>query len=302
MGQDERNVVWDRAEGGRRLWIEPDVWYPAKTTSPLGGARRALCPEADVVKYCSRGKAVMLRTVQSGQRAVSVISPDMAQMSLRPRAWTSLGLLAVAMGLLVFMSAGTLHYWQGWLFLVAFMGPTIITTTRLLKEDPALAERRMSSPATETRARQKLIQAFNLVFFLALFIVPGLDRRFGWSHLPAGIAVAGAAMMLAAYWGLFRVMSANSFASSTVKLADGQTLVSTGPYGLVRHPMYSAGLLLIFATPLTLGSLWGLVPAMALLAGIIVRLLDEEKFLESNLPGYRDYQTRRRFRLVPGIF
>ena len=244
----------------------------------------------------------MLRTVQSGQRAVSVISPDMAQMSLRPRAWTSLGLLAVAMGLLVFLSAGTLHYWKGWLFLVAFMGPTIITTTRLLKEDPALAERRMSSPATETRARQKLIQAFNLVFFLALFIVPGLDRRFGWSHLPAGIAVAGAAMMLAAYWGLFRVMSANSFASSTVKLADGQTLVSTGPYGLVRHPMYSAGLLLIYATPLTLGSLWGLVPARALLAGIIVRLLDEEKFLESNLPGYRDYQTRRRFRLVPGIF
>ncbi|CAN5133685.1 isoprenylcysteine carboxylmethyltransferase family protein [soil metagenome] len=226
----------------------------------------------------------------------------MAKMSLRTRAWTSLGVLAVALGLMLFLSAGTLHYWKGWLFLVVFMGPTIITTAHLLKEDSALAERRMSSPATETRAGQKLVQAFNLVFFLALFVVPGLDRRFGWSHLPAGIAVAGAVMVLAAYWGLFKVMQANSFASSTVKLADGQTLVSTGPYGLVRHPMYSAGLLLIFAMPLTLGSLWGLVPAMALLAGIVIRLLDEEKFLDGNLPGYAEYRARTRFRLVPGIF
>ncbi len=196
------------------------------------------------------------------------------QHSLHRRAWTALGFLVVVLGMIVFGSAGTVYYWQGWLFLVVFMTPAIAITGHLLKNDSALVERWMRrGSAGETRTSQKRIQAFNLVFFVALLVLPGLDRRFGSSNLPAWTAMAGGAMVLVGYLGLFGVMKANSFASGAVELAEGQTVVSTGLYGLLRHPMYAAGLLLIAGTPLALGSLWGLAPAAALLAGIIWRLL-----------------------------
>jgi protein-S-isoprenylcysteine O-methyltransferase Ste14 len=223
--------------------------------------------------------------------------------NLAARAWIALAVLALAMGLLLFVPAGTVHYWQAWIYLLIFSGASALTTHYLIRNDPALLERRMSGgPTAEKRPIQKLIMLCASAGFIALLVVPALDRRYRWSTVPPyGILAGGALVAIGFYW-IFLVYRENTFTSATIEVAANQKVISTGPYAIVRHPMYASGLLYLLGTPLALGSYWGLVPLAAMLPFLIWRLLDEERFLREQLPGYLEYQRKVRYRLVPRIW
>src|ERR1044072_4116254 len=164
-------------------------------------------------------------------------------MKLNTKAWLSLFALAVVMGLLIFLPAGTVQYWQAWLYLSVFMLVSFLTTLYLVRRDPALLARRMSGgPTAEKRTSQKLIMLFVSVAFVALLVVPALDRRFGWSSVPPAVAVFGDLLVAVGFYLIFRVYRENTYTSATIEVAEGQKVVSTGPYAVVRHPMYAGGL------------------------------------------------------------
>jgi len=219
------------------------------------------------------------------------------------RAWFALAALAVVMGLLLFIPAGTLRYWQAWVYLGIFFGASALTTAFLIHRDPALLERRMrGGPTAEKRPVERIIMVFTSIGFVALLVVPALDYRFQWSNVPLWVVVAGDVLVVVGFYFIFLVYRENTFTSATIEVAPGQTVISTGPYAVVRHPMYASALLYLGGTPLALGSYWGLVPFAALLPFLMWRLFDEEKFLSETLPGYVEYQRKVRHRLVPGIW
>ena len=223
--------------------------------------------------------------------------------SLAARAWFALAVLGVVMGLLVFVSAGTTAYWQAWVYLAIFFGASALTTVFLLRRDPALLERRMrGGPTAEKRPVERVIMAFTSIGFIALLVVPALDRRFGWSAVPVYAVVAGDALVGIGFYFIFLVYKENTFTSATIEIAADQKVVSTGPYAVVRHPMYASALLYLAGTPLALGSYWGLVPLAAMLPFLVWRLFDEEALLTGSLPGYLEYKKKVRHRLVPGIW
>jgi protein-S-isoprenylcysteine O-methyltransferase Ste14 len=183
------------------------------------------------------------------------------------------------------------------------MGASILTMVDLMRNDPALLERRMSGgPTAEKRSVQKLIMSFTSIGFVALLVVPALDRRFGWSAVPFGVVVAGDALVAIGFYLVSRVYRENTFTSATIEIAENQRVVSTGPYAIVRHPMYASASLYLIGTPLALGSYWGLISVAAMLPFLIWRLSDEERFLAANLPGYAEYQKRVRHRLLPFVW
>jgi protein-S-isoprenylcysteine O-methyltransferase Ste14 len=192
---------------------------------------------------------------------------------------------------------------QAWVFLLVFSLSVTTITGYFLKTDPALIERRLSAgPAAEQEKNQKIIQAFASLFFLALIVFPGTDHRFGWSHLPPYLVFAGDGVVALGMAIVFFVFKANSYTSAVIEVSKEQSVVSTGPYLLVRHLMYSGALLLIFGISIALASLWGLLFAIPMTATIIWRLIDEEKCLSQNLPGYIAYSQRTRFRLIPWVY
>jgi protein-S-isoprenylcysteine O-methyltransferase Ste14 len=188
-------------------------------------------------------------------------------------------------------------------YLGVFAGVSTLITLDLIRTDPALLERRMrGGPTAETQRTQKLIMLGISICFIALLVVPGLDHRFGWSTMPVGGVVAGDALVAIGFCLIALVYRANTFSSATIEIAENQKVISTGPYALVRHPMYASGILYLLGTPLALGSYWGLVPLVAMMPLLIWRLLAEERFLARNLAGYTEYQKRVRHRLVPGAW
>jgi protein-S-isoprenylcysteine O-methyltransferase Ste14 len=223
--------------------------------------------------------------------------------SLQARAWFSLVALMVVMGLLLFIPAGTLHYWQGWVYLLIFTAASALTTIELLKRDPALLERRMrGGPTAEKQATQRVIMVFASLGFIGLLVVPALDHRFGWSRIPIYLVIAADVLVAIGFYLIVLVYRANTYTSAVIEVAQGQKVVSTGPYGIVRHPMYASALLYLVATPIALGSYWGLLAFALMLPVLIWRLLDEEKLLARDLTGYTDYQQRVRHRLVPFLW
>jgi len=223
--------------------------------------------------------------------------------SLALRAWFALAVLAAVMGLLLFMAAGTMSYWQAWVYLGIFFGASALTTAFLIRRDPALLERRMrGGPRAEKRPVERLIMVFTSIGFIALLVVPALDHRFRWSGVPVWVVIAGDVLVVIGFYFIFLVYRENTFTSATIEVAPGQTVISTGPYAIVRHPMYASALLYLVGTTLALGSYWGMVPLMATMPFLMWRLFDEEKFLAENLPGYVEYRKRVRHRLVPGIW
>jgi len=222
---------------------------------------------------------------------------------LNARAWLALVVLAVVMGLLLFISAGTVRYWQAWVYLSIFFAASALTTVFLMRTDPALLERRMSGgPTAEKRPIQQVIMLFTSLGFIALLVVPALDDRLAWSTVPLYGVVVGDALVAVGFYFIFLVYRENTFTSATIEVAADQKVISTGPYAIVRHPMYASGLLYLLGTPLALGSFWGLVPLAGMLPFLIWRLFDEERFLSRNLPGYTEYRTRVRHRLIPRIW
>jgi protein-S-isoprenylcysteine O-methyltransferase Ste14 len=223
--------------------------------------------------------------------------------ALNAKALLSLLALAVVMGLLLFVPAGTTQYWQAWVYLAVFTGASLLTTLYLMKRDPALLERRMrGGPAAEKETTQRIIMVFTSIAFIALLVVPALDRRFGWSRLRPSAVIAGDTLVAIGFYFVFRVYRENTFSSAIINVVEGQRVVSTGPYALVRHPMYASASLYLVGTPLALSSWWGFVPLAFMMPFLIWRLFDEEKFLAKNLLGYVEYQKKVPHRLVPHIW
>jgi protein-S-isoprenylcysteine O-methyltransferase Ste14 len=216
------------------------------------------------------------------------------------RALVYVGAAALLLGLLFFGTAGTFAYWEAWLYLAILFIPMSFFMVYLVRRDPDLLERRLRS--RESRARQRSITGgFSLVILLS-FVIPGLDQRFGWSSVPAGVVIAAAVVVELGYGLFFMVLRENSYAGRTVTVDSGQQVVKTGPYRLVRHPMYLGITLLYLASPVALGSYWALLPALLLPFVIVARIRDEERMLADGLPGYSEYMTRTRYRLVPGVW
>jgi protein-S-isoprenylcysteine O-methyltransferase Ste14 len=226
-----------------------------------------------------------------------------ATKSLAARASFALAILAIVMGLLLFLCAGTVHYWQAWVYLAIFTGASALTTIYLLGHDRALLERRMSGgPTAENRPVQKFIMLCTSIGFIALLVVPAFDHRLGWSAVPFAGVVAGDVLVAIGFCLIFLVYRENTFTSATIEIAENQEVISTGPYSIVRHPMYASAFLYLLGTPLALGSYWGLVPIATMMPFLLWRLFDEEQLLAQNLPGYIEYQKRVRHRLVPFVW
>ena len=223
--------------------------------------------------------------------------------SVAVRAIRGLLQFVVILGVVLFAPAWTFRYWQGWVYLAAFAGAAAVLTAYLWRHDPKLLERRVNAgPAAETEKSQKWIQALAAAAFFAEMIVPAIDHRFGWSHVPVGFVIAGDVLVLLGFFVVFLVFKENTFTSATIQVDPTQRVVSTGPYAVVRHPMYAGVLILLFGTPLALGSWWGLLMVVPMVFVLVLRILDEERFLRRGLAGYVDYCGRVRFRLVPFIW
>jgi protein-S-isoprenylcysteine O-methyltransferase Ste14 len=211
--------------------------------------------------------------------------------------------LLLVMAALLFFPAWTLDYWQAWVFLAVFGLSSLAITVYLTKKDPKLLERRVyAGPTAEKETSQKIIQTIASISFAGLLVVSALDHRFVWTPLPPYVALAGDALVAFGFFIVFRVYRENTFASATIELAPEQKVISTGPYKLVRHPMYMGALFLFVGIPLSLGSLWALFVIALMMPALIWRLLHEETFLLKNLPGYAKYKNTVRHRLVPFIW
>jgi protein-S-isoprenylcysteine O-methyltransferase Ste14 len=224
-------------------------------------------------------------------------------MTLAVRAWLAAVTMIAVVGLVLFVGAGTIRYWQGWVYVALLAGASVVITVYLLRADPALLERRMrGGPTAERRPVQKLIIIGVQAAFVASFIVPALDRRFRWSDVPVGGVLLGDLFVVFAFCVILLVYRENTFTSAVVEVAKDQIVISTGPYAIVRHPMYAALLLNTVGTTLALASYWGLISVVLLIPFLAWRLLDEEQFLAANLPGYAEYQQRVRYRLLPYLW
>ena len=223
--------------------------------------------------------------------------------SLNAKALLSVLLLGVVMAAILFITAGTVDYWQAWVFLLILITLSLLITIYLIRNDPELLKRRMrGGPTAEKRVSQRVIMIFTSLGFIGLLVVPGLDRRFGWTTVPLFVVIAGDALVLLGYYFIFLVFRQNTYSSATIELAANQKVIDSGPYSLLRHPMYAGALLYLLGTPLALGSYWGLVPFVAVIPFLIWRIFDEEMMLTRELEGYGEYKQRVRYRLVPGVW
>ena len=201
---------------------------------------------------------------------------------------------------ILFIPAGTLYYWEAWLYLAILLIPMFFVFNYLLKHDPQLLERRMQM--REREVAQRWIIAFSSIYFLVVFILPGLDKRWGWSAVPWFVVLAADLVVMLGYGGFVLVMRENQYASRTIQVETDQHVISTGPYAFVRHPMYLGVVLMYLASPVALGSYWTLIPAVLIVPILVARILNEEKVLERELNGYREYELITKYRLLPGIW
>jgi protein-S-isoprenylcysteine O-methyltransferase Ste14 len=209
----------------------------------------------------------------------------------------------VAFALMLFVPAGTIHYWQGWAFLAVFALFSWIPTGYLIRTNPAALERRMHvGPAAETRLLQKILITVVFLAFPATFIGSALDHRFGWSPVPAPVSVVGDLLVAAGLGLAMLVIIQNGYAAANVTVEADQQLVSTGLYGLVRHPMYTGNIVLMLGVPLALGSYWGLLLLIPGILVLVLRIRDEEELLTRELSGYREYTEQVRYRLLPYVW
>jgi protein-S-isoprenylcysteine O-methyltransferase Ste14 len=223
-------------------------------------------------------------------------------MNPKTKMWLSFITSYIPIACALLLSAGTIYYWQAWVYFVVGI-LTSIPLVLYITKDPILLENRSKiGPTVEKRLFQKVIVWCLMIPVVSMFIVPGLDHRFGWSSVPLWLSVVGDFLILLSMWMVYRVFKANSFGSATVEVTKEQKVISTGPYAIVRNPMYTGASVYFIGMSLALGSLWGLIPALLVMLGFVVRLFDEEKFLAQDLQGYKEYQAKVRWHLIPGIF
>jgi len=204
---------------------------------------------------------------------------------------------------LLFWPAGTLNYWQAWVFIAVFMVATLGPSLYLAVNDPAALQRRMNAgPVAESRTLQKLIMTGTILAVVAVLIVSALDHRFGWSNVPTPVVIVGNVLVAVGLVLAQLVVIQNSYAGATITVEKGQKVVDNGIYGLVRHPMYVGTLIMMVGTPLALDSYWGLLAIAPALPILAARIEDEEKMLRQELDGYDEYTRKVRYRLVPGVW
>lgn len=206
----------------------------------------------------------------------------------------------VAIGVLLFLPAGTLHYWNAWLFVAILFVPMFFLGILMLFKTPKLLERRLD--AKEKVNEQKLVVALSGIMFVAAFVVAGLNFRYSWHSLPDYVIWSGTVIFLLSYLMYAEVMRENAFLSRTIEIQENQKVIDTGLYGVVRHPMYSATLLMFLSIPLILGSIISFAIMLAYIPIIAVRMNNEEKVLEEGLKGYREYKQKVRYKVIPFIW
>lgn len=209
-----------------------------------------------------------------------------------------IGLLLI--GVLLFLPAGTFDYWQAWLFIAILFAPMFIAGIILMIRQPELLRKRLD--AKEQQQEQKWVVALSGVMFIAMFVVAGLSRRLGWYMLPDRTVYAATVIFLAAYAMYAEVMRENVWLSRTIEVQENQQVVSTGLYGIVRHPMYAATLLLFLSMPLVLASPWSFAVMLLYIPIIALRIRNEEQVLERELKGYAEYKQRVRYKVIPFIW
>jgi protein-S-isoprenylcysteine O-methyltransferase Ste14 len=223
--------------------------------------------------------------------------------SLLLRAFLGFAFLILVLALALFIPAGSLGYWQAWVYLADFAACTVLITGYLVRYDPKLlASRVQAGPVAETQKSQQVIQGFASLFFIAVYIVSGLDYRFQWSHMPPLVSLVSDGFVALGFFIVFLVFRENSYTSAIIEVSDEQKLVESGPYSVVRHPMYSGAFIIVIFTPLALGSWVAVLFPLPLILFIVIRLLEEEKYLVTNLSGYAEYRQKVHYRLVPYIW
>jgi protein-S-isoprenylcysteine O-methyltransferase Ste14 len=224
-------------------------------------------------------------------------------MNTVPRAVASSVFGLALLGLVLFYPAGTFHYWQAWVFIAAFVVATIVPTIYLGRTDPAALQRRMrAGPIAEKRTVQKFIIVGAFAALVAMMVLSALDHRFGWSSVPPVAALIGDVLVAVGIGIAMLAVVQNSYAAATVTVEADQPVISSGLYGLVRHPMYVGNVIMMLGIPLALGSYWGLVVFIPGILVLVFRILDEERTLLAELDGYRDYTQRVHYRLLPYVW
>lgn len=206
----------------------------------------------------------------------------------------------IIVGAILFIPAGTLDYWQAWLFIPSFLIPAIFISIYFYKKDPKFLERRMKYK--EKEAKQKSLIFFSSIFFIIGFAIPGLDYRFQWSNMAPEISIWADILFLLGYFICFLAFKENSYASRIVEVTEDQTVITTGPYSIVRHPMYVGVIIMFLAIPFALGSYFAFPVFLLTIPLIILRTLDEEKVLLRDLKGYKEYCKKTKYRLIPFIW
>lgn len=235
--------------------------------------------------------------------SIEIICYNLIINSLNIKAFGGLLGLIVVMAIALFISAGAINYWQGWGFLVVFGGSALAITLYLMKNDPKLLARRVyAGPTAEKEVSQKIIQFIASIGFVGMLVVPALDFRFHLSSVPFYLVLAGDFLVELGFLIIFFVFRQNSFTSAIIEVDKSQKVISTGLYAFVRHPMYMGALFLFVGMSLSLGSLWGMVVYLIILPALLWRLILEEKFLTKNLPGYKEYKNKVKYRLVPLVW
>ncbi len=223
--------------------------------------------------------------------------------NLNTRAWIGLLVLEVVLAIVCFVCAGTARYWQGWAYLLLLFVLAAGITADMMRHDRGLLERRMKGAlAAEPGPVQRFLMLGTSVGFLGLIVIPALDFRYQWSVVPVAAVVTGDVLFIVGFLLIARVFRENTFSSATVTVAEGQRVISSGPYAIVRHPMYAGALIYLVGTPLALGSYWGLLALLFVLPFLVWRLIDEEHLLLRELPGYADYCRKVRYRLLPFVW
>jgi protein-S-isoprenylcysteine O-methyltransferase Ste14 len=208
--------------------------------------------------------------------------------------------LCIPVLLLVLLPAGTIRFWQGWVWCAIFLGWSAFVLVYFVKKNSGLIERRMQTKEKETV--QKYIMKALWVLFIGGLVFSGLDRRFGWSNVPLYFVIISDIMVFLGYLMIFLVMKTNSFAATTIRVEAGQKVISTGPYAVVRHPMYAGAIIMCLFSAVAMGSYWALIPFGLGSALVVLRLLNEEKVLINELEGYGEYCRKTRYRLIPFIW
>jgi protein-S-isoprenylcysteine O-methyltransferase Ste14 len=223
--------------------------------------------------------------------------------NLHLQACGGLFFLIAVMAAALFLPAWSISYWQAWVFLSTFSASVAAITLYLAKHDRQLLARRVrGGPAAEKERTQQVIQSIAGLAFVAIFIVSALDHRFSWSNVPNYFVIVGDVLVALGLWVVFLVFKENSFTSATIEIGADQRVISSGPYAVVRHPMYTAAIVMLAGVPPALASWWGTLAVIPLVSVIVWRIFDEEQLLARELAGYADYMTNVRYRLMPGVW